>query len=337
MKKINVAVWGLGPHAVKNILPALKLSQATSLYGICSRNSDTIAKCSSEFGCLSWNNPKQMLEDSNLDVIYLSTPTGLHASQGREVLLANKHLWCEKPFADNLENVAMLVDLSRERNLTLAEGFMYLYHPQFIQLKRIFESGKLGKISQIICNFGIPPLERSSFRNNVSLGGGALLDVGSYLVSAMVSLFSVANPQVIFTEIMMSPESQVDTDGISVLRYPNGTRAILRWGTHRSYRNEIDFWGEKGSVYTQYIFSKSADYVPKFRFLDRHGIESQEEGRSANHFLEMMSVFCRLVGSSADAEREREAITRRAQLIDKIKKTKIKGEAYGEMERCCTG
>lgn len=332
MKALNLVVWGLGRHAIKNILPAIKECPGVQLYGICTRSKEVLAKYSALTGGIYWDNSISMLEDPSVDIVYLSTPIGLHASQGKSVLLANKHLWCEKPLAENLEQALMLVKLSRERGLTLAEGFMYLYHPQFLYLNEILHSEILGKVQNIACRFGIPPLEHPGFRLDPKLGGGAFLDVGSYPMSAMVSFFPDLIPAVLFSELVVSSGFLVDSEGRATLEYENGIRATLEWGIDRAYRNEIDFWGSKGSVFSERVFSKSADYVPKFRFLDLNGVEKHEVGQPADHFLLMFSAFRKLIDCVEDAEKERGSVIQRAQLMEKIKEAaKLKGS------KCNTG
>lgn len=321
MRPAHVVVWGLGLHAIKNILPALKLCSDIRLYGVCSRNQETVSKSVAEYGCIGWAEPIAMLADPQVEVVYLATPIGLHAENGRAALLAGKHLWCEKPLANSLEDSMDLVDLSRRRGLTLAEGFMYLYHPQFLYVRTIIESAELGDLQTIICRFGIPPLERPGFRNDAKLGGGAFWDVGSYLISAMVSLFPGVEPDVLLSEIATVPGQTVDSSGRAVFRYRSHDKSVyayLEWGTQRAYRNEIDVWGEKGSVVSERFFSKPADYVPRFRFLNKNGSECVKVGESGNHFVAMFDAFSKLLLDSVGAENERILIKRRAQLMAKI-------------------
>ena len=326
MNVINVVVWGLGPHAIKNILPALTMCPGVCLYGICSRNADIVSRFTARYECKGWVDSGPMLEDPKVDVVYLSTPIGLHASQGRSVLLADKHLWCEKPLAENLAQASDLVHLSRERRISLAEGFMYLYHPQFLQLRGILDSGRLGHLQHVTVRFGIPALDSPGFRNHPALGGGAFLDVGSHPISAIVSLLPEHNPEVLLSATFVAPGSPVDTKGQAILRCSgsgNPVDVTLEWGINCSYRNEIDLWGSKQSVTSEYFFSKPSDYVPKFRFLDLNGNESFEYGRAANHFVAMLSAFRGFVANPDAAEAERIAIIRRAELIDKIQRRKI--------------
>lgn len=320
MRELNVVVWGLGSHAIRNILPALKISRGINLYGVCSRNAEVVSRCAFEQACLGWTDSEKMLEDSMVDVVYLSTPIGLHASQGLSVLRTNKHLWCEKPLAENIEKVSELVALSLVRGKSLAEGFMYLYHPQFSQVVEILSSGTLGEIRNITCQFGIPPLERPGFRLIPELGGGAFLDVGCYPVSAAASFFPGLTPEVLFSKIDTVCGSPVDYEGRAILRYRNGATATLDWGINHAYRNEIDIWGSRGSVSTERFFSKTADYIPQFRFHDLNGRETCKVGQCGNHFVAMFEAFRQLVDDPVKAEYERGVIMRRAQLMDEIAK-----------------
>jgi dTDP-3,4-didehydro-2,6-dideoxy-alpha-D-glucose 3-reductase len=319
MNAISVAVWGLGPHALKNILPALKMAPGIELGGVCSRNNEVVARAVSEFQCRSWSLPSQMLEDETVDAVYLSTPIGLHAIQGLSVLNAGKHLWCEKPLTETSEQASQLAQLSRERTVTLAEGFMYLYHPHFLEIRNLISSGGLGSIHTVTCRFGIPSLDRPGFRLNADLGGGAFLDIGSYPISAMVSLFPDPEPEILYAEIITPAGATVDFAGRATLLYGNGIFASLGWALGVAYRNEIDLWGSDGSLTSERIFSKSADYVPQIRILDMHGDEIRRPGTPKNHFVAMFEAFRALVEDPTKAEAERIMIGRRARLADRIR------------------
>ena len=196
---------------------------------------------------------------------------------------------------------------------------MYLYHPQFLYLQRLLRSGGLGHIHTISCRFGIPPLDRPGFRIHPELGGGAFLDVGSYPISAVTSLFPDSDPEILWAEINVPPGSPVDCAGRAVLRYDNDVRATLHWGINCAYRNEIDFWGTEGSVLSERVFSKPANYIPRFRFLDLHGSERYESGQAENHFLAMFKSFRSRVDDPVGAERERVLIARRARIVERIR------------------
>ena len=319
MSNLNVAVWGIGPHAERNILPALAECPGIRLQGICSRNTTVTARVRDRFGCAVWNDPDGMLGSADVDVVYVATPIGLHAANGEAVLRSGKHLWGEKPLVENSQQASSLLALSRERQRTLAEGFMFLYHPHFDQLRRLMRSGRLGHVHTVACRFGIPPLEQPRFRADPALGGGAFLDVGSYTIAASVALCPDVEPEIVAAEIATAPDSCVDTAGRAVLRYPGDTALLLEWRINCAYRNEIDLWGTAGSVSSDRIFSKPADYVPVFRFRDLRGREHCEEGRADNHFVTMFAAFRALLDDPARAEASRHLIARRARLLDRVR------------------
>ena len=146
---MNVAVWGIGPHAVKNILPAIQATSGLTLKGICSRDAAKVEQTAREFKCQGWTQPEQMLQDPSVDVVYVATPIALHFEHGRSVLQAKKHLWCEKPLANDHQQVLELVRLSREVKRGLTEGFMYLYHTHFSQLQSIIRE-HTGEVRSLV-------------------------------------------------------------------------------------------------------------------------------------------------------------------------------------------
>jgi NDP-hexose-3-ketoreductase len=319
MRSIRIAVWGLGRHAVNNIVPAVAGGEGIELYGVCSRSAEVVAGSAARWGCRGWMDADLMLRDPAVDAVYVATPIGLHAAHGARVLNAGKHLWCEKPVTTSLHDTQSLLAIAQKSRLSLCEAFMYLYHPQFERLARYLEDGTLGSIRSVSCRFGIPALERPGFRNVAALGGGALLDVGCYPVSAVHALFPEDSVQIVQASVRARPGSGVDTDGHAVLALTGGTEAFLEWRTGCAYRNEIDLWGEAGSVWTDKVFSKGADYVPEFRVRDVRGGERSESGTPCNHFSSMLQAFRGCVLDPAAAASERLRIARRAETLDMIR------------------
>lgn len=316
---LGIAIWGVGQHARRNVVPAINACPGLELRGLCSRDRNSVADLAVQFNCSYWETPDEMLVDPKVEVVYLSTPIGLHFLHGRAVLEHGKHLWCEKPLADSLEKVSELVELSRQQGVGVTECFMYLYHPQFRELAALLRAGAVGKIHSIDCRFGIPPLERPGFRLTPDLGGGAFLDVGCYPVSAAAALYPESQPEVLLSEILTEVGDSVDSSGRAVLGYEDGARVCAEWGSNRAYRNEISVWGSVGSAWTDRIFSKPPDYVPNIRLTNLTGIATNRAVPQRNHFVSMLEAFCETaLGSDAAAE-ERRRVMHRARLSHRIK------------------
>ena len=318
MSAMRVAVWGLGRHAINKILPAVSATNGLQLYGVCSRNAGNVFSCSQKEKCKGWTEAGSMLSDGNVDIIYVATPIGVHFDQGKQVLKARKHLWCEKPLTCHLPNTLELLESAKRQGLSICEGLMYLHHPQFRQLSKYISNGLLGSIRSVGCRFGIPRLEHVGFRSDPSLGGGALFDVGCYPISAILALFPEENLHINHASIITRNKSAVDTDGHALIALSGGAVANLEWGINCAYRNEVDAWGEKGSVSTNKIFSKPADHIPVFRLRDVHGAETTEFGEANDHFVSMLHHFRATIHNSQAAEEERICIARRADVLNKI-------------------
>ena len=193
---LNVAVWGLGNHARNRILPALFAMTEIKIVGVCSRNARVVRACAESWGCYGWIDPEKMLNSNEVDIVYIATPIGIHFSQAKLAIEAGKHVWCEKPLTCSYADTQQLVLLSNKKGKVLTESFMYLYHPQFQRVKKFINDAR--GVHSVICRFGIPTLDKPGFRNTFELCGGALWDVGSYTVSATLSLFPNQKVKVVF-------------------------------------------------------------------------------------------------------------------------------------------
>jgi len=316
MSLLNVAVWGLGNHAKNRILPTLATIDEAELLGVCSRSDGTVAETAEQFGCYGWSDPEVMLNHPELDVVYIATPIGLHFSMAEQVLKAGKHVWCEKPLTCNYRETQALVSLAKKSSKVLTESFMYLHHSQFKRVKQFIDENR--EIKSIICRFGIPDLAVPGFRNKPELCGGALWDVASYTTSALLALFPGQQVEVLFSEVVKNEKSPVDSEGRAVLRFTGGVTTYLEWAIGVAYKNEIDLWSVEGSLFTDKIFSKPAGYQPNYYLRNLNGNMCIEQGEVCEQFTEMFHYFIEMMDDEVMIAVEREAILRRAKLLDDI-------------------
>ena len=316
MTILNIAVWGLGSHAKNRILPLLSTMDKIRMVGVCSRDGEMVKICAEQWSCYGWNDPLQMLNSNEVDVVYIATPIGTHFSLAQQAIEAGKHVWCEKPLTCSYSDTQALVMLAEEKGKILTESFMYLFHPQFQRVKKFIGDSK--RIYSVICRFGIPNLDEPGFRNNPKLCGGALWDVATYTTSALLSLFPDQQVEVIFAEVLTKDSSQVDSEGRVVLRFSQGVTAYLEWGVGVAYKNEIDLWAEDGSFFTDKIFSKPKEYQPQYRIRDLHGNENVENGEQSEQFMEMFHNFARIMSDKEEAIAEKKSILQRAKLMNDI-------------------
>ena len=318
MKTLGLAVWGLGNHALNRILPAISSVKGISLIGVCSRNEKKVLECAKNWNCYGWIDPSEMLNNPNIDIVFLATPIGVHFTLAIQALYAGKHVWCEKPLTCKHKDTKTLIQFAKENSKMVTEAFMYLHHPQFSKVKSFVDDRKTGQVYSVVCRFGIPSLKDPGFRIDPSLAGGALWDVGSYPVSAVLALYPDQDVKVLFSEICKKENYPVDTEGRAILRFSNGATAYLEWGVGMGYKNEIEIWKEKGTFYTDKIFSKPKNYQPTFRIRDKNGNESKDNGSILEQFEEMFCNFYDMFDSPDKIAKEYECIYNRSRVMDEI-------------------
>lgn len=298
--KMKMAVWGVGRHARKRILAALKDAESVELIGFCTRDQAVGKQEAARRNCLYYSSSEEMLSDPRIEAVFLCTPTGLHFSQGQSVLQAGKHLWCEKALTTSSAHSHQLIKIAQDKNLFVGEAYMYKYHQQFRKLKEAVVNMQFGRLKRLICRFSIPVLDQPGFRVIPGLGASALLDVGSYTFSLAAELFD-GYPSFELAEYRMG-SNNIDQSGFCVLGYEGGGKAILDWSYDSCYINQAELWFERGAIFTDKIFSKSNDYRPVLNMRSANGVIESEELPAENCYVNMLNHFahCSAVPSIND-------------------------------------
>lgn len=313
----KVAVWGLGNHSIKNILPSIQEAKNLDLHGVFSRNLKTVQNCCQEFNCVSWESSDSMLKDLEVDIVFVSTPPGLHFNQGKEVLLAGKHFFCEKPITTNLPDLESLFELAAQRNLCVFEALMYIHHPHFKALEDCINKKVLGSIESLQCSFTLPKLSSPGFRFNPSMGGSAILDLGIYPLSIVINLFTNKKIEILSSSIQGMKNSSVDIGGEVRLRLEDGTLCDLDWSYDKTYKNQISIYGDKGSLFTEKIFSKDSYFIPNLEF-DILGNKSNINTKPENHFKLMLELFSDIISNRAKLDFQIESTLNLSRLIQEV-------------------
>lgn len=288
----RIACWGLGGHAQRSLIPAIGSSANVHLVGAWSRSSSKLSEVCEESGIRGYSSKEEMLSDEEVDTVVVSTPTGLHYEHGIEVLKSGKNLWSEKSlFIDSASRVEFGGVLEKS-NLEVAEMFMFLYHPQFLRLKSLVDSGELGEIFSMTARFCIPHLDEGNIRYDPSLGGGSLLDAGCYPIASAHALFGAGSFDVSSNIEHASSIHPVDTYGNALVKYHDGVSAFLEWGFGMAYANEIKLRCEMGNVRVNRAFSKPEDLRTYIEVTDSQGQCNRIEVGPSNHFIEMFDSHC---------------------------------------------
>ncbi|MET4158846.1 Gfo/Idh/MocA family oxidoreductase [Agromyces sp. PvR057] len=131
-----------------------------------------------------------LVNDPEVDVIYVSTPHPVHAENARLVLEAGKHVLVEKPFTLNAGEAREIAALAAGKGLLALEAMWTRYLPHMVRIREIIAAGTLGEVRSLIADHTQKLSDDPGHRiNALELGGGALLDLGIYPVSFSWDLF----------------------------------------------------------------------------------------------------------------------------------------------------
>ncbi len=126
----------------------------------------------------------QRVLEEDLEAIYIPLPNSLHLPWVLAALESGKHVLCEKPLALTADQAVQMGAAAQRLQLVLAEAVMYRYHPRWRIVMELLRQGRLGSVRHIAGGFSFRLRPPPDVRWEQDLGGGALYDVGSYLVNA---------------------------------------------------------------------------------------------------------------------------------------------------------
>ncbi|MEP6614369.1 MAG: Gfo/Idh/MocA family oxidoreductase [Mucilaginibacter sp.] len=265
MKTIRWGIIGAGRIAHK-FAADLKLVADAELIAIGSRSQETAEEFGDEFDIkYRHDSYEALVENSEVDVIYIATPHNLHHESTLLCLQHNKAVLCEKPFAMNARQAKAMIDLAKEKNLFLMEARWTVFHPHYKKTHEMIGQGLLGDIRSVLINFGFKPEQPIPARMfDPALGGGTLMDIGIYNVFMAMSI--LGKPDVI--EASMTPATTgVDEQCAILFKYNNGAMAQLFSSFSSNMATEADISGTEGRIrLTSRFYEPSAtiEYYPKY-------------------------------------------------------------------------
>lgn len=225
MENINWAI--LGPGTIASEFAQAMSEVDCKVYAVASRSFERAKSFANKFGIENvYDDYDKMLENKNVDVVYISTPHCNHYEYIMKSLQNGKHVLCEKAITVNGSQLSDIVTLAIEKNLIVAEAMTIYYMPLYKKLKEIVESGSLGKIKMIQVSFGsCKDYDVNNRFFSQDLAGGALLDIGTYALS-FTRYFMSTQPNEILTTVK-NFETGVDEQSGIILKNSNDEMAVI--------------------------------------------------------------------------------------------------------------
>ena len=261
MTNVEPVRWGIlgaANIAVNKVVPAMRSSRLARTVAIASRDLTKARAAASALGIArAYGSYEELLADPDVEAIYNPLPNHLHVPWSIRAANAGKHVLCEKPIALSAEEARELLAARDANGVQIAEAFMVRVHPQWLEVKRLVEAGRIGPLHLVTGHFSYSRRDPSDIRSVPEWGGGALMDIGCYPIFIARWMFGT-EPVDVEGMIEMDPEFGVDRLTTALLRFPNGHAAFMCSGQLVPYQR-VHLFGERGRIEVEIPFNAPPD------------------------------------------------------------------------------
>jgi len=274
-QKIRWGVLGCASIAKRSVVPGIQGSEFNEVRAIASRSLETAQATANELNIpLAYGSYEELINDQELDAIYIPLPNQLHKEWTIKAMKAGKHVLCEKPIALTHKEAEEMLLVSKEMNVIAAEAFMYRYHPRYERIKQLIDDGVIGDLRLIKGSF---TFNNGDSTENVRFvkewGGGSLYDVGCYPISAARYLLGrepiAATMQAMFSE----KHGGVDMMAAGLVEFPGDVSLLFDCGMWAAFRNPLEILGTKGRIEIPHAFLGKNENEGNYYVHTDHGVE----------------------------------------------------------------
>jgi xylose dehydrogenase (NAD/NADP) len=231
----------------RKVIPGAHASEKIELVAVASRDQARAESYAKEWDIeRAYGSYGALLEDPDVDAVYISLPNTMHREWSIRAVEAGKHVICEKPFSKHVEDVEAAFDAADRADRLLTEAFMYRHNPQTARLAELVRDGAIGDLRVVRTAFSYSLYDTENIRLRTDVDGGSLMDVGCYCVSG--SRLLGGEPDSVFGQAYIGP-SGTDWVFTGALRFPGDVHALFDCGTCLPERDELEATGTEGSLF----------------------------------------------------------------------------------------
>jgi predicted dehydrogenase len=245
--KIRWGILGTAKIALTKVIPAMQRSPWCEITAIASRDLGKAEETAERLHIpKAYGSYEEMLADSSIDAVYNPLPNNLHVPFTIKAAESGKHVLCEKPIAMNAAEAKTLIEVRDRTGVRIQEAFMVRTHPQWLETRRLIASGKIGSLRAINGFFSYFNPDPANIRNQLELGGGALMDIGCYPINISRFMYA-AEPRRVLGHIERDHATSTDTLTTAVLDFPDG-HSTFTCGKRLAPYQRMIFHGTEGRI-----------------------------------------------------------------------------------------
>jgi len=257
-EKVQWGVLGAANIALKKVIPAMQQCESSQVIAIASRDVKKARLAAQQLGIpKAYGNYEELLADPEIEAIYNPLPNHLHVPWTIKAAEAGKHVLCEKPIGMTAAEAGKLLEIRNRTGLKIEEAFMVRTHPQWIKVLELIKEGRIGAVRSISGAFSYNNRDPKNIRNVADFGGGALMDIGCYLVYVSRLIFA-EEPHRAFGVTLEDPEMRTDIVTSAVLDFAAG-QSVFTCSTQAVPYQRVQIFGTAGRIEVEIPFNAPPD------------------------------------------------------------------------------
>ena len=231
----------------RKVIPGAHASEKVDLVAVASRDQERAEEYARtwEIG-RAYGSYEALLDDPEVDAVYISLPNTMHREWSIKSLEAGKHVICEKPFSKHPEDVEAAFDAAERTGRLLTEAFMYRHNPQTARLAELVRDGAIGELRVVRSAFSYSLYDAENIRLRTDVDGGSLMDVGCYCISG--SRLLAGEPESVHGQATIG-SSGTDWVFTGAMGFAGDVHALFDCGTSLPERDELEAIGTEGSLF----------------------------------------------------------------------------------------
>ena len=278
VEPVRWGVLGAARIALDKVIPSMQEGRLSQVVAIASRSGDKARAAAGALGIdRAYDSYDALIEDPDVEAIYNPLPNHLHVPWSIRAAQAGKHVLCEKPVGLSAQEATELRDAAVRAGVLVGEAFMVRAHPQWVETRRLIDSGRIGALQLVHGHFSYPRREASDVRSRVEFGGGALFDIGCYPVTIARWMFG-SEPLAAVAAIDRDPEFHVDRITSGLLRFDSGIASFDCGGSMVAHQR-MELFGDRGRMQIDLPFTPRAT--------ERCRIVIEDGSRSGSEIVEI--------------------------------------------------
>jgi predicted dehydrogenase len=247
-RKVRWGVLSTAAIGLKKVVPGMQRCELATVDAIASRNLDSAERAATALKIpRAHASYEALLADPEIDAIYNPLPNHLHVEWTTKAAEAGKHVLCEKPLGMSAAEARALLAVRERTGVKIGEAFMVRTHPQWLRVRQLLAEGRIGELRAMAGFFSYFNVDPANIRNRADIGGGALMDIGCYMIQAARFAFA-AEPSRVVAAIDRDPALRTDRLTSALLEFPGGRHATFTCSTQLAPYQRLQFLGAKGRI-----------------------------------------------------------------------------------------